>query len=185
MSTILEHQYSANFLPNRFTQVKRINNNNEVTGFYSDCMSRLRDASKWNYMSLFSFAYKVTVHDGCGLQVNRELEKGDYLKVIANADFKGDRLLWFAVEDIYYQKAIDSSEETVCVTLRESENPGLITELSSKNSLKSRCELHLRRLINTVSMDIKIIHQNTIDQSKNFLNYFRWEMFAKQILLQL
>ncbi len=120
-----------------------------------------------------------------GMPLNRDLEKGDYLKVVANADVDGKRFFWFLIDDVYHQKEKDSSEESVCITLREIENPGLITELSSINSLKSICELHLRRLINTISMDVKIVHQNTIDQSKNFLNYFKWEMFAKQILLQL
>ncbi|HTN19479.1 MAG TPA: hypothetical protein VL125_03345 [Pelobium sp.] len=185
MSTTLANKQPEKISPTRFTEVKRINNNNEVTGFYSECIKRLRNVSQWNYMSLLNASYKITAHDSMGMPLNRDLEKGDYLKVVANADVDGKRFFWFLIDDVCHQKEKDSSEESVCITLREIENPGLITELSSINSLKSRCELHLRRLINTISMDVKIVHQNTIDQSKNFLNYFKWEMFAKQILLQL
>nr|WP_294895905.1 hypothetical protein [uncultured Pedobacter sp.] len=185
MSLTLKQQQAKNLLPTRFTEVKRIKNNNEVNAFYSDCVKRLRNASQWNYMSLSNFGHQISAHDAMGLPITRELGKGDYLKVVAHADADGKRFFWFLIEDVSKETELGSYEESVCITLREIENPGLITELSSINSLKTKCELHLRRLINTISMDIKIINQSTIDQSKNFLNYFKWEMFAKQILLQL
>ncbi len=185
MSAILKNQHATPFLPTRFTEVKRINNNNEVNSFYRDCVKRLRNTSQWNYMSLLNFSHKISSHDATGLPLNRELVKGDYIKVSANASLDEKKFFWFLVDDINQEKSLDSSEESVCITLREIENPSLITEFSSINSLKSKCELHLRRLINTISMDVKIINQHTIDQSKNFLNYFKWEMFTKQILLQL
>ncbi|HET8828650.1 MAG TPA: hypothetical protein VFM79_04880 [Pelobium sp.] len=185
MSAILENQLTPTFSPTRFTQVKRINNNNEVNSFYSDCVRRLRNAPQWNYMSLLNLAYKITAHDSMGLPVNRELEKGDYLKVIADTDGKGKRFFWLLVDDVQHQKELDLSEESVGIMLREIENPNLITELSAINATKGKYELHLRRLINTISIDVKIINQQTIDQSKSFLNYFKWEAFSKQILLQL
>lgn len=185
MSAIIENQHPNFFSPSRFTQVKRINNNSEVNKFYYDCVKRLRNITQWNYMSLLNFAYKVSSHDAMGMPLNRELAKGDYIKVIANTGLKDKGFYWFLVEDVYHQKALDSSEESISITLIEMEKTNIITDIPSINSFKNKCELHLRRLINTISMDVKIVNQHTIDQSKNFLNYFKWEMFAKQILLQL
>lgn len=185
MSPNLENQQLLNIPSTRFTLAKRINNNNEVNNFYIDCVKRLRNVAQWNYMSLFTFGYKISAHDKFGLAVNRPLEKGDYLKIVTQSNLGENKFLWFAVENIHQQKELNFSEESLCITLREIENPELITEISTINIFKSKCELHLRRLINTISMDIKIANQNTIDQSKNFLNYMRWEIFAKQILLQL
>lgn len=185
MYPILETQYPVNFPAKRFTEVKRINNSKEVGGFYNDCVKRLRTAEHWNYTSLFNFAYKVTAHDDCGLAIHREIEKGDHLKVTSQTKIAGDSRFWFLVENIYTKKEHDASEESVCLTLSEIENPGLISEGLSINDLRNKCELHLRRLINTISLDIHIIDQNTIDQRNNFLNYFKWDAFAKNILLQL
>lgn len=185
MSAILENKQFATLVPTRYTEVKRINNNSEVKSFFKSCVKRLRNAPQWNYMSLLNFAYQISAHDATGLILSREISKGDYIKIITDHDGKGKRYFWLSVDDVQYQEEADSSEESILITLREIENPSLIKELSVVNSLKSKCELQLRRLINTISIDVKIMNQHAFDQSKNFLHFFKWEMFAKQILLQL
>lgn len=185
MSAILEPLEINNYLPTRFTQVKRINNNGEVNHFYKDCIKRLLNVSQWNYVSLFNFSYKITAHDKLGLPVSGPLKQGDCLKIVTKINAESRKFLWFTVENIHQQEEPNFSEESLSITLREIQNPELITTTSSIETLKSKCELHLRRLINTISIDIKIANQHTIDQSKSFLNYFSWEIFAKQILLQL
>ncbi len=183
MPTLSENQHPTIFSPSRFTQVKRVNNNGDVFNFYNDCKNRLFNISQWNYMSLFNFAYKISAHNSLGLALEKEFEKGDYLKVAAYGG--ANKPIWFAIEEIQHVKEHDLSEETICIKLIQVESPGLNSEISTSGALKTQCELHLKRLINTISMDIKIANQNTIDQSKNFLNYLKWEVFAKQILLLL
>ncbi|HEX7367423.1 MAG TPA: hypothetical protein VF273_10030 [Pelobium sp.] len=185
MSALLETKPFAAILPSRFNQVKRINKSCEASSFYQDCLTRLQNVQQWNYMSLLSFAHTITAHDASGLALNRPLEKGDHLKIAASSVIDGKRFFWFLVDEIEASKEIDLSEESICITLREIENPGLMMANSAINQFKSKCELRLRRLINTISMDIQIRSQQTVDQSKIFLEYFRWELFAKQILLQL
>ncbi|RKD15048.1 hypothetical protein BCY91_05835 [Pelobium manganitolerans] len=167
----------------RFTEVKRIDDKQEARNFFSECAKRLSNVSLWNYMSIFGFAYHVSLHDCFGMQVNRPLEKGDYVKVLAKDGPKG--MLWMKVEDVEHLKERDASEEIVCLTLRETENPSLITELSAGEGLVNRCQLYLRRLINTVTVDIKLANQELAERSNQFLNQLRWENFAKQILLKL
>ncbi|WP_017259432.1 hypothetical protein [Pedobacter arcticus] len=182
MSTILENQHLETFSSARFTQVKRINNKGEVSNFYNDCKNRLFNIQQWNYMSLFNFAYQISTHNSLGVAVEKELEKGDYLKVAAHGG--ANKPVWFAVDEVQHIKEEDLSEEAMCIKLRQVDSPEL-NEFSPVGTLKNQCELHLKRLINTISMDIKIANQITIDQSRSFLNYLKWEVFAKQILLLL
>ncbi len=185
MSTNLELHPSLNLLTHRFNQVKRINNSNEVASFYNSCVQRLSDSSRWDYMSLFDFPYRVTTHDKFGFPIYGKPETGDYLKITSTATFQVNSILWLRLENVSLKKELSYSEEVLSMTLRETENIGALNELLHTQQLKSKCVVNLRRILNTVSVDIKVDDQNVTKKQKSLVDYFKWETFAKQILLQL
>lgn len=174
----------ANLLINRFTDARRMTHNNEVYSFYNDCKDRLTNPICWKHMSLFNHQYHIVLHDKFGKEVNRNLQTGDYIKILAQTKEKHLNDLWFMIEDIDEVSELNLAEQSICITLRESNNPSF---LFNKSALKigGVCELHLRRLINTISMDVKIFNEYALENIKNFFQYFRWEMLVKSVLLQL
>lgn len=181
----LELHPSLNPLKHRFNQVKRINDNQEVEGFYKNCVKRLNDISKWGYMSLFDFAYRVTAHDKFGFLLSRNPEMGDYIKVTATTHFGVNSILLLQIENLAYEQESSFSEEVFTMNLRETGYIGVHNEISHSQQLKSRCDLKLRRILNTVSMDMKVDEQNMVTPQQSLMHYFKWETFGKQILLQL
>ena len=182
MSITVENMKSEKVLE-RFTEVKRLAHFAEVGNFFNNCKEQLLNIRKWDKMMFLGNSSKIFLLDGYGYEVNRDAQKGDFIKVYFKDLIKIKNTFWFKIEELEAYEE-DDSEEHISMILRESEDPTQkVNRLSV--SLAGKCELTLRRLIQTVSIDAKVYKKQDLLNDINFINYFKWDRLLKNILSQL
>lgn len=117
---ILPEQYTGKELT--VTATIELNDEQEAVKFFELAMNRLLDVNDWHRTADgFSATFQIT--DNLGKEVQRNVEKGDHLRIdIPGPGSKaGDGFDWVSVEDL--KKLSENNRQSVGFRVRPSANP--------------------------------------------------------------
>ncbi len=174
--------------PQRFNDVTRISDSKEANEFFKESKLKLIQPSSWAKPINFDSCYKITCFDRYGFETDRPILLGDRLKLNFNCERNGRNILWLKIVELTVTKELDGYEEEIMLVLQETEDTYLIYPNSASIS-SGECAITLRRLINTISLDMKIKPALTNPLFKQYehslMLQFDWKRLMKNILSQL
>ncbi|MEO5912488.1 MAG: hypothetical protein ABIP95_16500 [Pelobium sp.] len=170
--------------PQRFNEVKRIKDTWEAKNYYKECVSRLDHLKEWKTPIYYDNLKLLKHYDCYGFETDRNLLEGDLIEANFDFNIEGKNSLRLKVSS--YQKTIESDglEEETKLLLSEIDanrfNP-LIMPIKF-----GECVISLKRLVNTISIDIKVnppyYGENVAHQS--LIQHFEWQTLTKNIIQQ-
>jgi len=174
--------------PQRFNEVTRIADAKKAVEFFKESMLKLIKPKLWVQPIDFYSSYKITCFDKYGFETDRAISIDDRLKLSFNCQQNGANTLWLKVVEMNIIKELDGYEEEIFLLLEETGD----NYLSFDNHVpisSGECAITLRRLINTISIDMKIkpaLINSTFEQNETCLiHLFNWQRLMKNILSQL
>lgn len=183
-STINRSWIDLVLAPQRFNEVTRIKDASEAKNYYRECVNRLEYLNQWrnplNYDRL-----KLLKHYDCyGFETDRNLLKGDLIEVNFDFNIKGRNSLWFKVVSYQNTKESDGLEEEARLVLSEKDISGFNQPITPVKF--GECVISLKRLVNTISIDIKVnppyYHQDM--EHHSLIQHFEWGALTKNITNQ-
>ena len=174
--------------PHRFNDVTRIADNTQANEFFKESKLKLIQPKSWMQPVNFDSCNKITCFDRYGFEIDRPIIVGDRLKLNFNYEKNGRNILWLRIIELTVIKELDGYEEEIFLLLQETGYDCLIHP--SNTSISSgECAITLKRLINTISLDMKIkpaLTNPLFEQYEHSLMLqFDWKRLMKNILSQL
>ncbi|WP_026903414.1 hypothetical protein [Pedobacter glucosidilyticus] len=163
----------------------RMDNASQIWQFYRDCRQRLLNVNHWGKHHLQNLNSQFILHDRFGYEVQRTAQVGDYIKILNNC-FSQKNIFWLEIESIAFNHEFDSSEESVIMSLKTTDDPKYQTDRYFKPDVEN-CMISIKRVLNTILAHIKVIEPvattNFYASSKDikWLCNFRWNDVLKDI----
>jgi hypothetical protein len=174
--------------PQRFNDVTRIADSKKANEFFKESKLKLIQPKSWSHPINFDSCYKITCLDRYGFETNRAILVDDRLKFSFNCERNGRNTLWLKIVELTVLKELDGYEEEIFLLLQET-GDSFLTHLNYASISSGECAITLRRLINTISLDMKIkptLSNPSFEQNENSLMLqFDWKRLMKNILSQL
>ncbi|MBU0695566.1 MAG: hypothetical protein KKE39_03425 [Bacteroidetes bacterium] len=174
--------------PHRFNDVTRIADSTEANEFFRESKLKLIQPKTWVQPVNFDSCNKITCFDRYGFEIDRPIIVGDKLKLNFNYEINGRNILWLRIIELTVIKELDGYEEEIFLLLQETKNDSLIP-LNNTSISSGECAITLKRLINTISLDMKIkpaLNNSLFEPSEHSLMLqFNWKRLMKNILSQL